>query len=129
MTRIVIIGAAGRMGRALLRAAGERPDLTVVGAIASPSSNELGRDAGELAGLPASGLRVTDDLAAALVGADVAIDFSSARATQSNLMICQRARRGLLVGTTGFGAELAAAFESASKQIPLLVSPNTSLGV
>jgi 4-hydroxy-tetrahydrodipicolinate reductase len=128
-TRIAIIGAAGRMGRALVCAAAEIPDLSVVGAVVSQASSALGQDVGELAGMKACGVRVTSDLPAVLAQADVAIDFSSARATQSNLTACRSARKALVIGTTGFAADLAEAFESAAQDIPLLVAPNTSLGV
>ena len=127
--RAAVIGASGRMGRALVRAASGIPDVSVVAAVASATSSALGKDAGELAGVGAIGVPVTHDLPAALSQADVAIDFSSAHATQSNLAACRAARKALLVGTTGFSSELTAAFEAAAKDIPLLVAPNTSIGV
>ena len=129
MIRVAIIGAAGRMGRALLRVASEFPELTIVAALTSPASTDLGLDAGELASGRASGVPLTSDLPAALALADVAIDFSSPQATQTNLAACGRAHRALLIGTTGFSADLTPAIEATSREIPLLVAPNTSLGV
>ena len=129
MIRAAIIGVSGRMGRALVRAASETSDISVVAAVASAQSSVLGKDAGELAGVGATGVRVTADLAAALSQVDVAIDFSNAQATQSNLTACRQARKPLLIGTTGFASDLTAAFAAAAKDIPLLVAPNTSLGV
>jgi len=127
MTRAAIIGVSGRMGLALVRAAAESKDISITAAVASPDSSALGADAGELAAVGRLGVTVTSDLAAALAQADVAIDFSNASATQSNLAACLQARKPLLIGTTGFtpGAE----FEAAAREIPLLVAPNTSLGV
>jgi 4-hydroxy-tetrahydrodipicolinate reductase len=126
----VVIGAAGRMGRAVVRAASERPDqLIVTAAVASTTSTSLGRDAGELAGIGRLDVPVTDDLAAALARADVVIDFAQPHATRSNLTVCRAARKPLLIGTTGFPAELTALFEAAATEIPLLVAPNTSVGV
>jgi 4-hydroxy-tetrahydrodipicolinate reductase len=127
--RAAIIGVSGRMGRELVRAASDNPDLSVVAAVASPASAEIGKDAGELAGTKTSGVRVTNDLPAALAMADVAIDFSDPRVTESNLTACRLARKPLLIGTTGFATDLTAAFEAAAKDIPLLVAPNTSVGV
>lgn len=117
------------MGAALVRAASEIPDLRIVAAIASPASAALGRDAGELAGVDGIGVPVTADLAAAVSGADVAIDFSNAQATQLNLTVCRAARTPLLIGTTGLAADLAPVLEAAALDIPLLVAPNTSVGV
>ena len=130
MLNAAIIGAGGRMGRALVRAAAETSDrLRVSGAVASTNSASLGQDVGELAGLGRLDVRVTDDLAAALEGADVVIDFSQPHATRSNLSVCHAARKPLLIGTTGFPAELSSLFEDAAREIPLLVAPNTSVGV
>jgi 4-hydroxy-tetrahydrodipicolinate reductase len=127
---VVIIGAAGRMGRALVRAASELPDqLVVTGAVASTTSTSLGRDAGELAGIGRIDVRITDDLAAALARSDVVIDFSQPHATRSNLAVCRAARKPLLIGTTGYAAELIPLFDAAATEIPLLVAPNTSIGV
>ena len=126
----VIIGAAGRMGRALIRAAAEIPnELKICGAVVSTTSKSLGQDAGELAGIARLDVRVTDDLAAALARAEIVIDFSQPHATRSNLTVCRAARKPLLIGTTGFPAELASLFDAAAAEIPLLVAPNTSIGV
>jgi 4-hydroxy-tetrahydrodipicolinate reductase len=130
MLNAVIIGAGGRMGRALIRAAvGISDRLRVSGAVASTTSTSLGQDAGELAGLAPLDVRVTDDLAAALEGADVVIDFSQPHATRSNLTVCRAAHKPLLIGTTGYPADLGALFDEAAREIPLLVAPNTSIGV
>lgn len=129
MIRAAIIGVSGRMGRELVRAASDNPALSVVAAVASPASPAIGQDAGELAGIKTIGVRVTNDLPAALSQADVAVDFSDPRVTQSNLTACRLARKPLLIGTTGFAADLTAAFEAAAQDLPLLVAPNTSVGV
>ncbi len=118
------------MGRALIRAVAEIPnELRLCGAVVSTTSSSLGQDAGELAGVGRLDVRVTDDLAAALARAEIVIDFSQPHATRSNLMVCRAARKPLLIGTTGFPTELAAVFDAAAKEIPLLVAPNTSVGV
>lgn len=127
---VVIIGAAGRMGRALVRAASELPgEVVITGAVASTTSASLGQDAGELAGTGRIDVRVTDDLAAALARAEVVLDFSQPHATRSNLTVCRAARKPLLIGTTGYPPELTSLFDAAATEIPLLVAPNTSIGV
>jgi 4-hydroxy-tetrahydrodipicolinate reductase len=128
--RVVIIGISGRMGRALVRVAGEFPQVRVAAAVASAASMSLGRDAGELAGGEPLGVEVTSDLTAALAAADVAIDFSQPHATSANIAACRAARVPLLIGTTGFAAQLTEAeLDAAAREIPLLIAPNTSLGV
>lgn len=128
--RAVIVGVSGRMGRALVRAASELRDLRITGAVASASSATLGQDAGTLAGIEPLGVAVSADLPAALAAADVAIDFSQPHATRANIAACRAARKPLLVGTTGFAPELTEAqLDAAARDIPLLIAPNTSLGV
>lgn len=128
--RVVIIGVSGRMGQALVRAAGELPTVRVTAAVASASSPSLGRDAGLLAGGQPLGVEVTSDLTAALTAADVAVDFSQPQAARANIAACRAARKPLLIGTTGLAAELPEAeLAAAAAEIPLLIAPNTSLGV
>ncbi|MGH8268820.1 MAG: 4-hydroxy-tetrahydrodipicolinate reductase [Steroidobacteraceae bacterium] len=128
--RAVLIGVSGRMGHAIVRAAGEFPALRITAAVASDGSVSLGRDAGVLAGGEPLGLQVTSDLAAALPAADVVIDFSQPQATRANLAACRAARKPLLIGTTGFASEVSEAeLDGAARDIPLLIAPNTSLGV
>jgi len=127
--RAALIGVTGRMGEALLREARAFPRLNITAAVASPMSPSLGRDAGEVAGVGCLHVPITSDLPRALAEADVAIDFSSAAATGANLAACHAARKPLLIGTTGFAAELDGAFAAAGRDIALLVAPNTSLGV
>lgn len=123
----VLIGVGGRMGRALVRAAGAFPGLTIGAAVAAPGSAVLGRDAGELAGAAPLNLAVTADLRRALESADVAIDFSVPAAAGANLAACRAARKPLLIGTTALAPELAGELEAAAHDIPLLVAPNTSI--
>jgi len=128
--RAVIVGVSGRMGQALVRLAGELPAVRITGAVASAGSGSLGRDAGALAGVEPLGVEVTSDLPTALAAADVAIDFSQPHATRANIAACRAARKPLLIGTTGFAAEVSEAeLDAAAGDIPLLVAPNTSLGV
>jgi 4-hydroxy-tetrahydrodipicolinate reductase len=125
----VLIGASGRMGRAILSVAGEFPQLAFVGAIASKGSAVLGRDSGELAAGAPNGVPVTSDLSQVLKRAHVVLDFSGAAATRANLAACRGARKPLLLGSTGYAAELEADLAAAALDIPLLIAPNTSLGV
>lgn len=128
-TRIVILGAGGRMGRALVHAVADFDGLVLSAAVASATSSALGRDAGELAGAAPLGVPVGADLAAALQGADVAIDFSAPQATAAHLAACRAAGVALLLGTTGYPEALEAQFAAAARDVALLVAPNTSLGV
>ena len=117
------------MGRAILSAATEFPGLALVGAIASKDSALLGRDSGVTAGGAPNHVPFTSDLGTALPRAQVVIDFSTGEATRENLRACRAARKPLLIGATGFAAGLESEFAAAAHDIPLLIAPNTSLGV
>ncbi|WP_279479137.1 4-hydroxy-tetrahydrodipicolinate reductase [Aureimonas sp. SK2] len=128
--RLVILGAAGRMGRTLVRLVHEAPGLQVSAALERPGSIALGTDAGQLAGAGHLGIPVTDDLDAALSGADGVIDFTAPAASVA--LARETARRGLVhvIGTTGCSAEDNAAIaESARVGARIVKSGNMSLGV
>ena len=74
--RLVVAGAGGRMGRTLIKAIAETKGLTLAGALEEPGSPLIGRDAGELAGLPPTGIAVTADASALAGRADGVIDFT-----------------------------------------------------
>ncbi|MGD9597855.1 MAG: 4-hydroxy-tetrahydrodipicolinate reductase [Steroidobacteraceae bacterium] len=128
MTRIVIVGGAGRMGRALIAAARDF-DIGVGAVIASPHSAAIGQDAGEMAGVRRLGVPITADLGAALAAADVVIDFSQPHVARDHVDQCALARVPLVLGTTGLPDGIEADFGRAAARIALLVAPNTSLGV
>jgi 4-hydroxy-tetrahydrodipicolinate reductase len=128
--RVSVFGASGRMGKSLVRAVHDSTDFELAGALVSRGSAALGADVATLAGLPTPlGTAVTAEAAAALAGADVALDFSAAGAVAGHLEACLAARVALLVGTTGYDPETDRRLVAASAEIPVLIAPNTSLGV
>jgi 4-hydroxy-tetrahydrodipicolinate reductase len=127
--RTVIVGATGRMGTQLLRLLPDFPGLRLAGAVASERSAALGRDAALHAGAPVGAVPVSAALPPLLQQADLVIDFSSAGAAAAHVAACVAARVPLLLGTSGLPRELDAPLAAAAEAIPLLVAPNTSLGV
>src|ERR1019366_6948500 len=129
MSGIAIFGVTGRMGQTLVRALREcdAQPLRLVGAVASPQSLRLGSDAAA-EGVP-TGVMVTADLDAALRDAAVAVDFSLPQCVADNARACMRARVPLLVGATGFDGATREALHAAGAVIPILIAPNTSVGV
>ena len=127
--RVAVIGVTGRMGRAIVRAADESNEVDVVAGVASGKSAELGRDIGELAGVAPYGFSVSSDVKAAVSQCDVAIDFSNGAATAAHIAACREARKPLVIGTTGFGADVEEAVTRAVGEIAVLIAPNTSIGV
>jgi 4-hydroxy-tetrahydrodipicolinate reductase len=117
------------MGTAIIRACAAEGPLEIVAAVASAGSKSLGRDAGELAGTRALGVRVLGELPPDLGGARVAIDFSRPDLSLRALDVCRAARVPIVIGTTGHNAEFEARVAGAARDIGVLVAPNTSLGV
>lgn len=126
--RVAIHGAAGRVGRALVRLAPAH-GVEIVGAIEHEGSSALGKDAGELAGCGTIGVQVSQDRAAGLLGARCVIDFSTAEAVKEIAHVASRAKVPLVSGTTGLSPETERALDQAAKTIPVLWSRNMSFGV
>ena len=126
---VALFGVSGRMGRALLEAMRDEPDLKLSGALASPASKRLGSDAGELYGGPSLGVIVVSDREQALAGADVAIDFTLANSVPDALRACAAHRCPLVLGTTGLSPSTLAQLHECATTIPIVYSPNMSIGV
>lgn len=127
--RVAIAGAAGRMGRNLVAACHQHPELTVTVATERSGNSLLGADAGELAGVGKLGVELVDDLVAVADKFDVLIDFTSIAATLAHLDFCHATGRSLVIGTTGFSDEQKQQIEAAAKGISIVFAPNMSVGV
>jgi 4-hydroxy-tetrahydrodipicolinate reductase len=128
MPGIAVFGVAGRMGQCLVRALRAVPhELHLSGALASASSARLGEDAA-LEG-PPCGIRITADLHAALEGAGAAVDFSLPQSVGEHTEACVALGVPLLVGATGLDSATRVQLEAAARTVPVLIAPNTSLGV
>ena len=127
--RLIVAGAGGRMGRALVRVISETSGAVVTGALEAPGSELLGKDAGVLAGLPANGVELSADLWKLSANADAIMDFTVPAATIANVAIA--AERGLvhIVGTTGLSASDMAVIKSVTSRAVVVQSGNMSLGV
>jgi 4-hydroxy-tetrahydrodipicolinate reductase len=124
--RLALVGASGRMGRAIARLA-HGDGIEVVCAI---GATDVGRDIGDLAGVGPIGTSVVDGLGA-LEGAraDVVVDFSAPAVTLALAPIAVAARCAIVSGTTGITTEGRAALARAAEQVPVLWEPNMSVGV
>jgi 4-hydroxy-tetrahydrodipicolinate reductase len=124
---LAIFGITGRMGQSLVRALRETPGFSLSGAIASTTSGRLGQDAaGE--GAP-TGVLITSDPGSGIRGASVALDFSSSSAAAAHAHACAAAGVPILIGATGLDAASRADLTQAARDIPVLIAPNTSVGV
>ncbi len=104
--RVLLIGAAGRMGQAISKAAESQKEVTI------SAKCDLG-----------------DSLEQAIGNCDVAIDFSHANATEQNCAACLTSVKPLIIGTTGQSAEQLRTIDKTSESIPVLLAANFSVGV
>lgn len=127
--KLVVVGASGRMGQALIRIIAETEGAVLHAAVERAGSSALGKDAGELAGLGALGVTITDDALSAFVHADGVIDFTRPEASVEFAALAAQARIVHVIGTTGCSEDDQAKFEAASRHARLVKSGNMSLGV
>ena len=128
MVKVVIIGAAGRMGQALVRGARRLESVLVAGAVERADCPALGKDAGLLAGEGEMGIAIVSDLSATAAKGDVLIDFSFHAAVPTNVRAAVELRKAMVIGTTGLTPEEKAVLVEAAKRIPIVHAPNMSLG-
>ena len=127
--RIAILGVTGRMGQALVQAIDGVPRAMLAGASASAGSRWVGQDVSAPGSGRARGVLIASSPAEAIGNANVAIDFTLPAATAANLAACESAGCPMVIGTTGHDERGQAAIASTAKRIPLVLAPNTSLGV
>ncbi len=114
MTRIVVSGAEGRMGRRITELARKNPEFEVVAGL-------------ELKANP--GLNIVSGLNDIKVDYDCIIEFTTPEATLKHLKAAEKAKKGMVIGTTGFSEEEFGAIKKASGAIPVIFSPNMSVSV
>ncbi len=126
---LVIVGAAGRMGRMLVKTVAETEGAVVAAAIEHKQSKFIGQDAGILAGIGAIGVEVSSDPVTALAGADGVIDFTSPESSLAIATLSAQARIVHVIGTTGFTAADEEKIAAAARHSVIIKSGNMSLGV
>ncbi len=127
--KLAVAGAAGRMGRAITKVLLETGGVEVAGGLEAKGSPFIGRDMGELAGVGAIGVAISDDPPGLLSRVDGIIDFTTPATSIYLAELAAQARIVHVVGTTGFSAEDERAFEAAARHAPIVKAGNMSLGV
>jgi 4-hydroxy-tetrahydrodipicolinate reductase len=121
--RVTVPGAAGKMGQMVMGALATRGEVATLAAVLERSGHpSIGRDT-------ASGVTITDDVGAALALCDVYIDFTVPAATVKMVELAAQKRVAAVIGTTGLSDSDRIAIDRAAERIPVVLSPNYSLGV
>lgn len=127
--RVVVAGAGGRMGRALILGVLGEGGMRLVAALDRPESEAQGKDAGLLAGVEACGVAVSSDPLPAFANSDAVLDFTAPEATLAYAELAAQARIVQIIGTTGIGAEHEDRLRAAARHCRIVRSGNMSLGV
>lgn len=126
-TRLVVVGAGGRMGRRIITLAQEAGDFEIVGAVEAAGHPDLGKDAGQTAGVLPLGIRLQEQFPGQK--ADVVVDFSLPQVAGTTLSHCSTSGAALVLGTTGLGPEHKAHIQAAAKKVPIVYATNMSVGM
>lgn len=129
MVRIAIAGAAGRMGRNLVKATHLNSDAQIGTGSERPSSSLVGVDLGELIGECKFDVSIVSDLTQVIDQFDVIVDFTAPVSTLVNIELCKQHNKKIVIGTTGFSEEEKALIDQASQDIAIVMAPNYSVGV
>ncbi len=127
--RLVVVGAAGRMGRMLVKAIHEMPGCQLSGALEQPGSLALGQDAGLLASSGKALVAISDNVESAFAAADAVLDFTAPAATRQFARLAARHHIAHVVGTTGLSPEDHAVLDEAARDTVVVQAGNMSLGV
>ncbi|MCK4244549.1 MAG: 4-hydroxy-tetrahydrodipicolinate reductase [Candidatus Omnitrophica bacterium] len=121
MIKTVVCGASGRMGSLISQLIARDKNFSLVGAVERINHPEIDKEI--------EGIRIVRELAKVVEKSDVVIEFTAPAATLAHLAICEEKGVPMVIGTTGFSQEEMGKIEDISKKIPILLSPNMSLGV
>lgn len=129
MIKLTVCGAAGRMGSRIIALSKDYGELKLVGAVESKNNPKVGIDAGIVAGIGEIKVAITDELEKVIHDTDVVVTFTTPEASVEHTEIVKKNKKAIVIGTTGFNNEQLAIIQDASKEIPVVLSPNMSIGV
>lgn len=129
MMKVIVAGAAGRMGRRIGYMVDRHPALTYGGAFEAPGSDHIGSDAGELAGIGTNGVIINEGLASVIDSGDVIIDFTFHQATMEFARLASTSNKAMVIGTTGLSSAELAELSELAANFPCVQAPNMSVCV
>lgn len=129
MVNIIVAGSAGRMGKRIINIINETEGVSLTGAFEHPKSPFVGQDAGQVAGIGESGVKISGSLDAIIDSGDVIIDFTLPDATMDNIKKASLAGKSMVVGTTGLTDAQLKDIKKTAEGIRLVLAPNMSVGM
>lgn len=120
MIKLAVSGACGKMGSRIIELAGQDENLQVAAAIEAAGHAQLGREV--------AGVKISENMDV-IKAADVLIEFTAPQATMEHLKVCVKFSKMMVIGTTGLSEGEMQELKIAAKRIPIVHSPNMSVGV
>ncbi|MBU0485096.1 MAG: 4-hydroxy-tetrahydrodipicolinate reductase [Proteobacteria bacterium] len=129
MTKVIVAGAAGRMGKRIGYMVNQHQELELAGGFEQTGSPDIGKDIGEIGGFGALGVSISDSLEAIIDQADVIIDFTFHEATMKFARLAAAHKTAMVIGTTGLSQDNLAELKKLSANFPCVQAPNMAVGV
>ncbi len=129
MTKVIVAGAAGRMGQRIGYMVTQNKDLQLVAGFEQAKSPAVGRDMGEIAGYGTRGVTISAGLESVVDQGDVIIDFTFHAATMEFARIAAAHKKAMVIGTTGLSPENLAELKELARDIVIVQAPNMAVGV
>lgn len=129
MTKVIIAGAAGRMGRRIGAMVASHSKLELVGGFEQPGSPFVGQDIGEVGGYGTQGVKISAGLESVIDQGDVVIDFTFHEATLEFAGICEEHKTNMVIGTTGLSQDNLDELRTRANSIAIVQSANMAVGV
>jgi 4-hydroxy-tetrahydrodipicolinate reductase len=129
MIKAIVAGPAGRMGGRIIHMLEDAQDIVLAAAFEKAGHPAVGKDVGEVVGLPGKNIKIAGSLAEVLAAGDVLIDFTHPEVSLKNLTQTVSAGKGVVIGTTGFSAPQLDEIKNLAKNGRIVLAPNMSVGV
>jgi 4-hydroxy-tetrahydrodipicolinate reductase len=129
MIKVIVAGAAGRMGGRIIHMLHQNTDVALAAAFEHPGSPGVGQDVGQVVGLGELGLTVAASLQEVIDQGDVVIDFTAPQATLENIRVAESQGVAMVIGTTGITGAMLDEVQALGKKIRCVMAPNMSVGV
>jgi 4-hydroxy-tetrahydrodipicolinate reductase len=129
MTKVIVCGAAGRMGQRISYMVHQNPDLQLVAGFEQAGNPNVGKDIGEIAGFGTVGVAIAPDLPSVIGQGDVLIDFTFHEATMEFAQVAATHNKAMVIGTTGLSPENLKELTNLSEKIAIVQAPNMAVGV
>ncbi len=129
MTKAIVAGAAGRMGKRIVHMIQQSGDVEIAGAFEHANHPDINKDAGQVAGIGEIGIPIAGSLQEACDQGEVIIDFTAPEATLQNVRFAHSRGLSVVIGTTGITGAALEELEELAKSMRCVMAPNMSVGV